>query len=132
MLITSTTTADQVPRAAICRAYEILEKLEGNTEIGCTWRVRNGAITRLEFYKRQYLHSRPSPNTPFVRSMYLVDLAELDNNVALAYKYQHAIDSDSDQANHYSKVSVLLEELDRTFGPHLALKLQALQEVVSQ
>ena len=132
MLITTLTTADQILRATICAAYKELEKYDLRTEIGATWRVRNGALVRIEFYVRQYVHKQEGDATsPFLRHSYLLDLPALDNNQALGYQWKTSLFGDGDQAEHFTSMRLLLEGLEADFGSHRALKLQTLQEVIS-
>ena len=119
MFITRNTTTEQVTRRDICKAYEILEQLDQEDEIGCSIRVRNGSIVRIDFYLRQG------------RAWQLVDLPALDNNPALAYQRRNSIGDDNDQANCYSLVKSMVKRLEQDFGSHRAIKLQALQEILS-
>lgn len=119
MFITRNTTIDQVTRHDICKAHEILEQLDQESEIGCSTKVRNGAIVRIDFYVRQG------------RTWHLIDLPALDNNPALAYQRRNSIGEDNDQANCYTTVKFMVERLENDFGSHRALKLQALQEVIN-
>lgn len=120
MLITTNTTADQVPRVDICKAYQFLETLEPHLSISTCLRTRGGAITRIEF-------SIPVQR----RAQVLVDLPALDNNSALAYLWRHEAKSDVDQANIQCRVKSILEEFEEDFGSHRAIKLRALQEAIS-
>lgn len=120
MLITTNTTADQVPRADICKAYQFLEMLDPHLSISTCLRTRGGTITRIEF-------SIPVQR----RAQVLVDLPALDNNSALAFLWRYKAESDVDQANMHRHVESIVEEFEEDFGSHRAIKLRALQEVIS-
>ena len=118
-------TQQAAARAQLCPsdldlAINVLTKLldqQGeDATIATHTRVRKGLITRIDFSTRE---------EPFAD---ITDLAELDNNTALAWirVKQNKVQQDNDTCNEHSGVSQWLRYLEYYFGNYRKRRLQAL------